>query len=653
MPDWSYRTVLRPALFALPARPARDLSLATVGFLGRTWAGRSLIDLLGHMRPPDGLRVVVAERTFPSPMGLGCGIDPALAATGALTRFGAGFIEVGPIGSRRRAGGLLARDTAAEAIALADPPDGLDGAAAAARLATMRARAGVVVLARLDVGDIEDAAAACEALCALITRLASHVDGFTIACGRAAWPADAWRATCAAASAAAGEAGRLVFFVVPPDLDAADLARRLTAGREGDGIVVDGAVRPSADRRVLGAPARVAALDTVRAVRRLCGATVPLIAGGGVHEPQHAIDLLRAGADLVSVDSGLVFGGPGLPKRINDALLAISPGAVPGTAPGAQPGAAPGAQPGTTQMSWCWTLLMGSGMLVGSVMALAIAMTRVVLPYDEHFVGLTRAELAAVNPRLLPFLTHDRVALAGTMVAIAVLYVALSWYGVRRGRHWAYVAIVASATAGFVSFFLFLGFGYFDPFHAFVTAILFQLLLMGVHGQLGPPTALPTPMLIEDRAWRLGLWGQLGLVLEGVGFIGAGLVISTIGATHVFVHEDLEFLGTTAPALAAAAINLVPLVAHDRATLGGMLLANGLAILLVALWGFRPGERWLWWTLLLAGLPGYAAAIGVHYAVGYESAVHLAPAFLGLGLFAAALAASRPSLCRRQADQHR
>ena len=77
-----------------------------------------------------------------------------------------------------------------------------------------------------------------------------------------------------------------------------------------------------------------------------------------------------------------------------------------------------------------------------------------------------------------------------------------------------------------------------------------------------------------------------------------------------------------------------------------MLLANGLVILLTALWGFKPGERWLWWTLLVAGLPGYAAAIGVHYAVGYKSALHLTPAFGGLALFVAALALSRRSLCR-------
>jgi hypothetical protein len=286
-------------------------------------------------------------------------------------------------------------------------------------------------------------------------------------------------------------------------------------------------------------------------------------------------------------------------------------------------------------------------MLIGSVMALAIAWTRVLLPYDEQFVGMTRAELAAVNPRLLPFLTHDRVTLAGAMVAIAALYIGLSWFGSRRGRHWAHVAVVASAAVGFASFFLFLGFGYFDPFHAFVTAILFQLLLLGVHGRMAPIAAMPPPMLREDRAWRLGLWGQLGFVVQAAGFLGAGLVIATIGATDVFVREDLEFLGTTSAALHAASHHLVPLVAHDRATLGGMLLSTGVALLLTVLWGFRQGERWLWWTLLLAGTPGYVAAIGVHVAVGYESAFHLAPAFAGLGIFAGALAASYPTLCRR------
>jgi dihydroorotate dehydrogenase len=257
---------------------------------------------------------------------------------------------------------------------------------------------------------------------------------------------------------------------------------------------------------------------------------------------------------------------------------------------------------------------------------------------------MSRERLSAVNERLLHFMAHDRLSLAGTMVAVGVLYLMLSLKGIRRGAHWAAVAVLTSASAGFFSFFLFLGFGYFDPFHAFVSAILFQLLLLAFYAPLPPRRDLAPPVLVEDRAWRLGLWGQLLFIVHALGVLGAGLVISTIGATSVFVPEDLEFMGTTADVILGASPRLVPLIAHDRASLGGMLLASGLVLLLTALWGLERGARWLWWTLLGAGLPAYAAAIGVHLVVGYTSWRHLLPAFLGLGLYLLALALSRPYL---------
>jgi dihydroorotate dehydrogenase len=101
----------------------------------------------------------------------------------------------------------------------------------------------------------------------------------------------------------------------------------------------------------------------------------------------------------------------------------------------------------------------------------------------------------------------------------------------------------------------------------------------------------------------------------------------------VFVPEDLEFMRTTAEALRAANPRLIPLVAHDRATLGGMLLASGWIFLLPALWGFRNGSARLWWTMLVAGVSAYAAALGIHMTVGYTSFKHLLPAFGGLGIF--------------------
>ncbi len=64
----------------------------------------------------------------------------------------------------------------------------------------------------------------------------------------------------------------------------------------------------------------------------------------------------------------------------------------------------------------------------------------------------------------------------------------------------------------------------------------------------------------------------------------AGAIMCYIGSTSVFVQEDLAYMQTTAAELAAANPKLIPLIAHDRATLGGMLLCAGLAFLLPALW---------------------------------------------------------------------
>ncbi len=310
------------------------------------------------------------------------------------------------------------------------------------------------------------------------------------------------------------------------------------------------------------------------------------------------------------------------------------------------PTAPPPAPTATPQQTWFWTVLLGLGMTLGGGLAWTIAATRVVLPYDESFVGMTRDQLTAVNARLLPFMTHDRVALAGTMVAIGVLYLGLSLGGIRRGLRWARVTVLSSAFTGFGSFFLFLGFGYFDPFHAFVTAVLFQFLLLALHSGPSPRVDTIPPNLHEDGRWPWGRWGQLLFVLQGTGLIAAGLVICTIGVTTVFVPEDLEFMDTTAAALVQANPRLMPLVAHDRASFGGMLIACGVAVLLPALWGFRQGYRWLWWTLLAAGSAGYTAAVGVHLAVGYTNLWHLAPAFAGAGTFLAGLALTYPHLCR-------
>ena len=60
------------------------------------------------------------------------------------------------------------------------------------------------------------------------------------------------------------------------------------------------------------------------------------------------------------------------------------------------------------------------------------------------------------------------------------------------------------------------------------------------------------------------------------------------------------------------------------------MICTGITVVLAALWGFRRGHAWLWWTLFVSGLFGYVCTIFVHLKVGYTSTKHLLPAYGGL-----------------------
>jgi hypothetical protein len=58
-------------------------------------------------------------------------------------------------------------------------------------------------------------------------------------------------------------------------------------------------------------------------------------------------------------------------------------------------------------------LATGLGMLLAGATILAVGMTRVFVPQDLAFMGLTVADLNAANPRLVPLIAHDRAGFGG------------------------------------------------------------------------------------------------------------------------------------------------------------------------------------------------------------------------------------------------
>ncbi|HKD77188.1 MAG TPA: hypothetical protein VKB76_16905 [Ktedonobacterales bacterium] len=293
-------------------------------------------------------------------------------------------------------------------------------------------------------------------------------------------------------------------------------------------------------------------------------------------------------------------------------------------------------------MGWKWFIVFGSVlMLIGAGLCI-VGYTSVLLPYDYSFVGLTPAQLQATNPYLLPFMEHDRVSFAGTLVSLGVLYTQLAAYGMRFGERWAFITLMLSSLVGFASFFLWLGFGYFDPLHAGLTILLGGLFLAGLQQTLRHPQCGKTRAV----TWRQMPAGQRFFLVIGGGLMCGGLAIAYLGVTTVFVPQDLAFLHTTATALAGTSPHLLPLIAHDRASFGGALLAEGVGVVSLVARGMRPGARWVWWTLAGAGLPGFLTTIGIHFIVGYTDFVHLLPAYGGLCCFVIGLVITYPSMAR-------
>lgn len=177
-----------------------------------------------------------------------------------------------------------------------------------------------------------------------------------------------------------------------------------------------------------------------------------IITRGGIKEPKDALKLHETGANLMLLETGYVFSGPGLPKRVHELI----------TNPMKE----------KTDSGWKWGALFGTLILLGGIIALIFSMTSVILPYDEEFIGLTREEIIAINPRILAFMAHDRMTLAGTMISGGIIYIQLARYGLRYHIHWATKSFHTAAIIGFLGIFLFIGYGYFDWLHGLFWVIL-------------------------------------------------------------------------------------------------------------------------------------------------------------------------------------
>ncbi|NIJ62197.1 dihydroorotate dehydrogenase [Erythrobacter flavus] len=320
----------RPALFAIDPERAHRLTVRALALAGR----RGL--------PAAGaLAIDVAGLGFPNPLGMAAGFDKDAEVPDQLLGLGFGFAEVGSITPRPQAGNPRPRlFRLVEDRAVINRMGFNNGGAEVARDRLVR-RAGRPGIVGINVGankDSEDRIADYVAMTRVMAPLASYlavnISSPNTPGLRALQDEGALTGLLDAVIEARGTAGPPVFLKVAPDLESADIdaIARIALDRKLGALIVSNTTitRPallSANARetggLSGAPLRDLAQQRLRDFRKATGGAIPLVGVGGIASAEDAWARIRAGASLVQLYSAMVYGGPGLPRRILRGLEAL------------------------------------------------------------------------------------------------------------------------------------------------------------------------------------------------------------------------------------------------------------------------------------------------------------------------------------------
>ena len=330
----------RPALFALDAERAHDLTLCSLS----TAAATGMLGMIAGARVEDPVRAMGLD--FPNRVGLAAGLDKNGAHVDALAGMGFGFIEVGTVTPRAQPGNprpRMFRLPQREALInrMGFNNDGVDRFVANVRRARYRGILGLNIGKNADT-PIERAM---DDYLLCLTRVYPHASYVTINVSspntrdlRRLQGADAIGPLLDGLGSErdklAREHGRRVPLAlkIAPDLahEEVDAIAEALVRHRADAVIatnttvsresVAGLVHADEAGGLSGAPLRDASDRVIRRLRSRLGPDYPIIGVGGVMSGDDAQAKIEAGATLVQLYTGLVYRGPSL---VGDCARAI------------------------------------------------------------------------------------------------------------------------------------------------------------------------------------------------------------------------------------------------------------------------------------------------------------------------------------------
>ena len=281
--------------------------------------------------------------TFPSPLGVAAGMDKDATWFEGLGAIGFGFVEIGTITAHAQDGNAkprIERFVGDRALLnwMGFPNKGADEVAR-----RLRARSGETIVG-INIGKskrtplvhaAEDYRYSVRRLAALSDYLVLNVSSPNTPGLREMQAANRLRQLVAEVRAEllAENVDVPLLVKIAPDLsdDELDEIADVSVSLELDGLIavnttidrgamVSKHLDPTQPAGVSGAPLRPRALEVLRRLRARVGNSLVLVAVGGIETADDAWERILAGATLVQVYAGFVYGGPLWPHRINREL---------------------------------------------------------------------------------------------------------------------------------------------------------------------------------------------------------------------------------------------------------------------------------------------------------------------------------------------
>ncbi len=331
--------LLRPLLFRLSPEKAHRLTFNLLEMPGAAL-------LSGGAEPPKEAAVEVMGLRFPGPVGLAAGMDKDAEHVEALARIGFGFVEVGTLTPRAQPGNDKPRLFRLKPDRALINRMGFNNGGVAAAVQRLRKRkTGIIVGGNIGKNKATPNEQAIDDYVECFEALHPVVDYFVVNVSSPNTPG--LRALQEKAPLlgilnelkrrdAQKDEHRPILLKIAPDLTPEQLddivAVVLESGIAGviatnTTIAREGLRTPKSEVDAIGAgglsgaPVRQRSTEVVRYLRQRMPPPIVIIGVGGIDSAESALEKLDAGADLVQVFSGLVYEGPALLKRINEAFV--------------------------------------------------------------------------------------------------------------------------------------------------------------------------------------------------------------------------------------------------------------------------------------------------------------------------------------------